>query len=110
VANTDLTQSIGTTFGNTYEVEFTVSNYSAGNVVAVVGNLEGTDRAANGTFIEIISSGAGTDIDIRGDLDFVGDIDDVIVRKVNTINGASTLTMSTQYDRTELIFNGEWEA
>jgi hypothetical protein len=80
VADTDLTQDITSTDGESYEVTYTVSNYTAGNVTAVVGDNEGTDRSANGTYVETIISGAGSDIDIRGDLDFVGDIDDVVVK------------------------------
>jgi len=91
VANSDATQSADSDLtedtlvlvsGNTYEVTFTVTNYVAGNVTPVAGGTEGTDRAANGTFIENILS-AGTDLDIRGDLDFDGDIDDVIVKLAN---------------------------
>lgn len=81
--NADLTQAISITNGNTYEVTFTVSNYSAGNIRPVVGNTEGTNRAANGTFTEQIVAAGGTDLDMRADLDFIGDIDDVIVKEVN---------------------------
>ncbi len=77
----DLTQTPAVALipGEFYEVIFTVSNYSAGNVTAVVGATEGTDRAANGTFTETIKAGAVGDIDIRADLNFVGDIDNVSV-------------------------------
>ncbi len=87
----DLTQDISVASGATYVVTFTVSNISAGNVTAVVGDTEGTDRSANGTYTEEITAGSGTDIDIRADLDFVGDIDDVIaVRKVAEADSAQT--------------------
>jgi len=79
----DLTQALSLVNGQTYEVEFTISNYSAGNATPVAGDVEGTDRAANGTFTENIVAGAGGDIDIRADLDFIGDIDNVIVRLAN---------------------------
>jgi hypothetical protein len=80
-ADSDLSQTpaVALVAGYQYEVTYTVSNYSAGNVVAVVGDTEGTDRSANGTYTEIITAGAGTDVDIRADLDFVGDIDNVAV-------------------------------
>ena len=67
--------------GQAYEVTFTVSAYVAGNVVAVVGDTEGTDRAANGTFTEVILAGAGVDVDIRADLDFDGSVDTVTVTR-----------------------------
>jgi hypothetical protein len=82
-ADADLTQTISIVQNVLYEVTFTVSNYSAGNVTAVLGDTEGTDRAANGTFAQYILAGAGGDVDIRADLDFVGDIDDVIVTSPN---------------------------
>ena len=80
VADSDLSQtptSITLASGMEIEVTFTVSNYVAGNVTAVVGDTEGTDRSANGTYTETIVAGAGTDIDIRADLNFNGDIDNV---------------------------------
>ena len=49
----------------------------------MAGDTEGTDRVANGTFTENIIAGAGGNIDIRADLDFVGDIDDVTVKLAN---------------------------
>jgi len=106
VANSDATQSADSDLtentlvlvsGNTYEVTFTVTNYVAGNVTAVAGGTEGTDRAANGTFTENIVS-AGADLDIRADLDFDGDIDNVIVKLANVswnldTNQVTTLTL-----------------
>lgn len=81
VADADLTQTPATALveGTSYVVIFTVSSYSAGNVTAVVGETEGTNRAANGTFTQTIVAGSGADVDIRADLDFVGDIDNVSV-------------------------------
>lgn len=95
VADSDLTQDITAVTSSIYQVVFTVSGYSAGNVTAVVGDTEGTDRAANGTFTEYIIAGAGTDIDIRADLDFVGNIDNVTVKLVTlgadlVVNGGMT--------------------
>lgn len=78
-ADSDLSQTVTPDEGRIYKVEFTVSGYSAGNVTAFLGGTEGTARAADGTFTEYIVAGAGTDIDIRADSDFVGDVDDVKV-------------------------------
>jgi len=85
VADSDLTQTPTTALVSSqdYIVTFTISNYSAGNVCAVVGNTEGTDRSADGTYIETITAGAGADFDIRADLDFVGDIDTVIIGRTS---------------------------
>lgn len=87
----DLTQDLSLVQGETYRVTFTVSNYSAGNVTPVVGDTEGTDRGEDGTFTEDIVCGAGTDLDIRADLDFVGDIDDVSIVQIGGFEIIATL-------------------
>jgi len=99
VADTDLTQVEADFAGGEtleedlfFEVTFDVSNYVAGNVTPVVGNTEGTDRAANGTFTEVILAGAGSDISIRGDLNFVGDIDNVSIVHTDVIGNTGTAT------------------
>lgn len=74
--------SVALVEGNLYRVTFTVSSYVAGNVTAVVGGTEGTDRAADGTFIESIIAGSSADIDIRADLDFNGSVDALTVEEV----------------------------
>lgn len=74
VADADLAQGATFVNTNTYETTFTITNYSAGNATAVVGDTEGTDRAANGTFIETIIASSGSDFDIRADVDFIGHI------------------------------------
>ena len=100
VGDADISQDISAVSGYEYVVTFTVSNYSAGNVTAVIGDTEGTDRAANGTFTETITAGAGTDIDIRADVDFDGDIDDVSVYLYPFVESA---------DSGEIDFNGLWQ-
>ena len=76
-ADSDLSQTINPVDNAFYKVTFTVSGRNAGNVTAVVGDTEGTDRADNLTYIENIKAGSGADFDIRADLDFNGDIDNV---------------------------------
>ena len=82
VGDSDLTQAITFVEGDLYVVEFTVSGYSAGNVVPVVGDTEGTDVGANGTYRQLIVAGSGADFDMRADATFVGSLDNVIVRPV----------------------------
>ena len=100
VGDSDLTQ-VGATLlealvqNQAYEVTFTVSGYVAGNVTPVVGDNEGTDRAADGTFTEIVIAGAGADIDIRGDLNFDGNVDAVSVRRAaGSVKLGGTLRLS----------------
>ena len=82
IANADLSQAITFVEGAFYKVTFTISGYSAGNLTAVVGDTEGTDRVKNGTYIENIKAGSGADFDMRADLDFIGNVDNVIVKEI----------------------------
>ena len=59
-----------------FAVTMVVSSFVAGKVTPVAGAVEGTDRAADGTFIESIISD-GTGLHIQADLDFIGNVDDV---------------------------------
>ena len=97
VADSDLTQTPADAFvqNRLYTVVFTVSNYVGGNITAVVGGTEGTDRAADGTFTENIVAGAGADFDLRADLDFDGDVDNVSVKRAGgTVKLGGTLKLS----------------
>jgi len=82
VANSDLDESI-THFvvGRTYNVTFTISNYSAGTITPIlgVGGTSGTARSANGTFSEDIVAAGTNRIILRANSTFVGDIDDMKV-------------------------------
>jgi hypothetical protein len=67
----------------TYVVTFTISGYSAGNLRAVVGTANGTNRAANGTFVQTITAGAGALFALEADADFVGSVDSVSIAKTS---------------------------
>lgn len=78
--NSDLTQTIaGLESGNSYEVTYTVSNYSAGNVRLLVGGATGTNRTANGTYVETVVASSTDVFGFRADLDFIGSIDNVSI-------------------------------
>lgn len=86
VGNTDLDQDGVLVDGHNYEITFTVSDYTAGNVTPYCGTgTAGTPRAANGTFVETLVCAGSLDFILRGDVDFDGKIDDVIVKVVITI-------------------------
>lgn len=54
-----ITQNTQCTQGVTYEVVYTIANYTgSGNIVISLGGTNGTNRAANGTFTENIVCGA----------------------------------------------------
>ena len=78
---TNLTQSISTAVGNTYEVVFTISAYTSGAIRVVINDAEGSDISSAGTHtayltIGVISSG-NIIFDPRSA--FVGSIDNVSV-------------------------------
>jgi hypothetical protein len=73
--------------GKTYEVTYTISNYSAGNFRISLGGgtTAGTSRSANGTYTDTFTypSDATTDLlYLSADLNFIGDIDTVSVKEV----------------------------
>jgi hypothetical protein len=70
--------------GLTYNTKFTVSDYSAGNVKLNVGGEAGTARTANGTHSESFSPSSDGYLMISCSNDFVGSIDDVIVRPTSS--------------------------
>jgi len=77
--DSDLTQTITPTNLDEYLVTLIISGRTAGNITPVMGSTEGTDRAGNATYAEVITSGAGTDFDIRADLDWDGDVESASV-------------------------------
>jgi len=83
--DSDLTQAPSTalTSGNVYQAVFEVTAYTAGNVTAVVGDQEGTDRASAATFTEYITASSGADLDLRADLNFSGSVDNVTLKATN---------------------------
>ena len=92
-ADSDLTESGVLTDSALYHVEFEVKNYSAGNVCAVVGTQEGTDRSANGVYKENLTAN-GTGFSIRADADFVGSITNIKLRKIINLTSVGS---GTQY-------------
>ena len=87
-----------------YEVTFTVSGYTAGNITPRVGGTLGTARNANGTYTETIAAGAGADIDFRGDVNFNGSIDNVsvVIHAFKQAANVSGITVTAQ-------LNGDWD-
>lgn len=77
-----ISQNLTTTNGNTYRVKFTISNRTAGTITPKISVASGTPVDANGTYIIYIKTVAGSTLELQGDSDFVGDIDDVSVFEV----------------------------
>ena len=69
------------TAGDTYELTFTISDYSAGSVRANVGGVHGTLRSSNGTFTQIIGPATSPHFFFDGVSTFTGKIDNVIVKE-----------------------------
>lgn len=82
--------------GKTYQVIYDVTTYVAGNVTPVIGGTEGTDRSSTGTdIIEYIVAGGGSDIQMRGDVNFDGAIDNVRVKLANVSWDLDTAQVAT---------------
>ena len=67
--------------GATYEVTFTLLNRSAGAITPIFGSVAGTSRNSDGTYTEQVVAG-GTVFSLRGNSSFVGQVKDVIVRRI----------------------------
>ena len=70
--------------GLTYNTQFTVSDYSAGNVKLNVGGEAGTARTADGDHSESFSPSSDGYLMISCSNDFVGSIDNIIVRPTSS--------------------------
>ena len=76
--------------GETYLVTYTVSAWTAGNVTAVVGATEGTDRGSAATFVESITATDTTPLTLRADVDFIGTVDNISIAKSGNITIGGT--------------------
>lgn len=82
--DSDLKQDVSAAVSTTYIIQYTISNYSAGEIqpnFLGAGGL-GIARSVNGTFTDTIVSPSDATgfFALRADVDFIGDIDDVSVR------------------------------
>jgi hypothetical protein len=84
---TDLVQTVAPLVnGITYQVIFTITEYTAGNVWVTLGTQDGSSRSSAATFTENITAN-GTSFTITGDSSFDGKIDNVIAIKDDTWSG-----------------------
>jgi len=98
--NSWINQDAGIVSGKTYRISWTVSNYSAGTFWAQVGNVPCGSKSANGTYNETITTtAAAVNVYIAGNVDFIGDIDDVFVYDI-AINQCLYAGGETWCDRT----------
>jgi len=85
-AQSNTAQSIGHTIGFTYQITYTILNYSAGSVAVYVGQGAATARSANGTYTELVTPVNNSNLVIDGQGGgFTGDIDNVSVKLVKTL-------------------------
>tara|TARA_R110001599_G_scaffold57863_4_gene159354 strand:+ start:6190 stop:8832 length:2643 start_codon:yes stop_codon:yes gene_type:complete len=81
--NSDLEQASAAVNGTVYRVKFTVSGYTAGTLTPILNSGSGTAVSANGTYIQNITAGAGSNLQFRANATFAGSLDDVSVIKVS---------------------------
>ncbi len=65
--------------GTTYELTFTISDYSSGSVKPNIGGVDGATRSSDGTFTEIIGPATTTHFYFDGVSAFTGKIDNVSI-------------------------------
>ena len=86
----DLYQLFSFDVGKVYAVTFTVSNYSAGQVLpSFTGGttVSGTARTANGTYTELLTATVGSNrFNIYGNNTFAGSVDNISVFETNGTN------------------------
>jgi len=80
VGDSDLSDASIVVSGFVYRHRFSIESVSAGGVTPVLGTQLGTQRTAVGSYSENITANA-TSLINRADLNFVGDIDDVSVKR-----------------------------
>jgi hypothetical protein len=71
--------------GEVHIVKFTLSNYSAGNLTVLIGGIATTaNYSSNGTYtaIQVVQTGSNDRLYFRGDVDFIGDIDNVSLHQL----------------------------
>jgi hypothetical protein len=87
VGATDLQQS-ALEAGKTYQLTYTILNYSAGNLQPIVGGTFGTSQNSDGTFTETLTAGSVI-FRLRGDVNFIGDVDNVIIQQTDVLASSS---------------------
>jgi len=80
--DSDLEQASAATNGVVYRVKFTISSYVAGTLTPILNSGSGTVVSGNGTYIQNITAGSGSNLQLRAKVDFDGSVDDVSVVKV----------------------------
>jgi len=114
VANSNLNQNNSIEVGKTYEIIFTVSNYSAGTIRCSLGGYNyASTRSSNGTFKELLTvtnPSSNNQIYFTANADFIGSIDNVSVREVKS-DGKKQLTnvVSGRLSKYSTQAYGTWE-
>jgi len=79
-----LVQAINGTVGATYEITFTISDYSAGSLQPFIGGSgASTARSANGTYTQSRTLAGATSIYLYASSTFAGSVDNVSVKELN---------------------------
>jgi len=81
-AGVDLEQDISAVAAEIYLLQYTISNWVAGEVTPQIGGVDGTARGASGTYENYITATGTGNLKFQADSDFNGTIDDVTVKKV----------------------------
>lgn len=66
-----------------HRITYTVRNYSAGSIQAIVSGKLGTSRSADGTYSQYLWAGFGGAVGVRASSDFVGSVTDFEIRYIS---------------------------
>lgn len=85
-ATAALTQALTLTLGAKYQVLFTISGRTAGNVTAAIGAAADSARSANGSYVAYLTAAAGGSVNLTftPSSDFDGSLDDIKVQRITT--------------------------
>jgi hypothetical protein len=84
VGSTNISQNGVTELGFLYRVMYTVTIYTAGTIRMLLGNILSatTPQSSAGTFSEVTTPDTATNVQVRGDVDFIGSVDNVSVKRI----------------------------
>lgn len=98
-----LTQTIAMIIGVTYTLIYTVSNYVSGTIRAQLEGISGSNQSGNGTFTtDAIATVDNGDFELLASATFVGDIDNVSVKRTQ-ISGGAEQTITTEIGKTYTV-------
>jgi hypothetical protein len=93
----NIVQALGLDASTVYQVEFTVSNRTAGSLTPAVGGVVGTSVTTNATHTEDITTATAQSIYFSASSDFDGDLDNVTLKRAGNIDAMTVSLDASQW-------------